>query len=270
AWSMSFNFTYNRNKILNVANDSLKQGYYPQYSYYMYKGDDINSMKAVKYAGVDPANGMPLFEKLIFDEKGNKTGVEYVHTLAEVDAASDNRQFQTIGSYQPRYFGGLTNTFTYKQFSLSILITYALKYVIRDNLAESMQGRRITSMNQLAFRGHQILWTEPGQTNANEPSLYYNSTADYFGSDKYVHDASNASLRNLRLNYDLPAPVLKRIKASTCTFYISADNLYTLYSKKIITSSPEGPSVGEAQDFGNGGGTLAIPRRYVLGVQVTF
>ncbi len=58
---MSFNFAYNRNKIISVANDSLRQGYYSEYTYYMFKGDDINSMKAVKYAGVDPQNGKPRF-----------------------------------------------------------------------------------------------------------------------------------------------------------------------------------------------------------------
>ncbi len=133
-----------------------------------------------------------------------------------------------------------------------------------------MQGRSITGINQLAFRSHQKLWTAPGQTDATEPSLYYNSTTSFFGSSKYVHDASHAALRNVRLSYDLPASLLKRLKSAACTFYFSADNLYTLYSKKIISSSPEGPSVGEAQDFGNGGGTLAIPRRYVFGLQVTF
>lgn len=269
SWSMNFNFAYNRNKIVSVANDSLQQGYYEQYRYYMYKGDDINSLKAVRYAGVDPTNGKPRFEKLLFDEKGNQVGVEYVNTIAEVGASSDGRQFQTIGSYQPRYFGGFTNTFTYKKISLSMLITYAFKYVIRDNLAESMQGRRVNGINQLAYRSNQKLWT-PGETDANEPSLYYNSTADYFGASKYVHDAGNVALRNVRLSYDLPQQWLKAIKSAGCTFYVSADNLYTIYSKKIISSSPEGPSVGEAQDFGNGGGTLAIPRRYVFGMQLTF
>lgn len=270
SWNMSFNFTSNRNRIISLANDSLKQGYYPQNSYYLFKGDDINTLKAVKYAGVDPQTGMPRFEKLVFGANGEKTGVEYVNTIAEVDAASDGRQFQTIGSFQPRYYGGLTNTFTYKQFSLSVLITYALRYVMRDNIGEGLQGRYIGSRNQVAFRSSQVVWTTPGQTNATEPSLYYNATADYLGSNKYMHDASNASIRNIRLGYDVPASLVKKIKATACTFYISADNLYTIYSKKIIASSPEGPSVGDAQNFGNAGGTLGIPRRYLFGLQVNF
>lgn len=270
SWSTSFNISINKNQIINVANDSLRQGYYPQNSYYLFKGDDINALKAVKYAGVDPQSGMPRFEKLIFDAKGNKVGVEYVNTIAEVDAAADSRQFQTIGSSQPRYYGGITNNFTCKNFSLSVLITFALKYTIIDNFAASSQVANVSRLNQLAYTKNQIPWTTPGQTNATEPELYYQATTSFFGSSKYMRDASNASLRNVRLSYDLPQSVTNRIKCSNFTVYASADNLYTLYNKYIVGSGPEGPSVGEAQNFGNSAGPLAIPRRYIFGLQVTF
>ncbi len=269
-WTTSFNFSYNKNQIISVANDSLKQGFYRANSFYLFKGDDINTLKAVKYAGVDPQTGKPLFEKLIFDSKGVKTGVQYVNTLAEVDAATDSRQFQTIGTFQPKFYGGLTNTFTYKQFSLSVLITYAFKYIMTDRSAESNQGTSLTTYNQLAYRKSQVPWTKPGQTNATEPWFYYHATTDYFGSSKYMHDASNASLRNVRVSYDLPGSLMSRLKLTNCTVYLSGDNLYTIYSKDIVASSPEGPPVGQAQDFGNSSFGLGIPRRYVIGVQVTF
>lgn len=270
SWNTSFNFSFNKNQILSVANDSLKQGYYPNNSFFLKKGDDINSLKAIKYAGVDPATGKPRFEKLIFDDKGNRIGVEYVNTLAEVDAASDSRQFQTIGSFQPRFYGGMTNTFTYKRLSLSVLITYAIRYTIIDNYAAAMQMYNIGRFNQIPYRSHQKPWTTPGQTDATEPALYHQVTTDFFGSSRYMHDASNASLRNVRLSYDFPQPLLDRLKFSNLTAYFSADNLYTLYSKHIIASSPEGPSVGQAQDFGNAAGTLSAPRRYMFGLQVSF
>ncbi|MBS0030491.1 SusC/RagA family TonB-linked outer membrane protein [Chitinophaga sp. 22321] len=269
-WSTSFNFSFNKNQITSVANDSLKQGYYAQNNYFLYKGDDINALKAVKYAGVDPQTGKPRFEKLLFDEKGNRVGVEYVNTVAEVDAASDNRQLQTIGSFQPRFYGGLTNTFTYKRFSLSVLITYAFKYIVVDNSAAAMQTANIGRSNQVAYRKSQIPWTTPGQTNATEPALYYQATADYFGSSRYMRDASNVALRNVRFSYDLPEKLLSRMRLSNLTAYISGDNLYTVYNKFLVASSPEGPSVGNAQDFGNAAGPLSIPRRYIFGIQATF
>lgn len=270
-WTTSFNISYNKNSILSVANDSLRQGFYNANSFYLFKGDDINELKAVKYAGVDAQTGQPRFEKLLFDDKGKVSGKQYVNTLAEVDAATDPRQFQPVGSFQPRYYGGLTNTFSYKGFSLSILVTYALKYTITDQFAQQNQGTGLTSFSQLAFRKSQKLWTQPGQTNATEPSLYWLNNTDFFGSSKYMHDGSNARLRSVRLSYDLPATMLKRMNLSNCTFYVSGDNLYTLYSKNIVASDPEGPSVGQAQDFGNStGSSIGVPRRYVFGLQVTF
>ncbi len=270
-WTTSFNISFNKNRILHVANDSLRQGFYNANSFYMFKGDDINTLKAVKYAGVDPQTGKPRFEKLIFDAKGSVTGKDYVNTLAEVDAATDTRQFQTIGSFQPKYYGGLTNNFTYKQFSLNILITYALKYIMTDDLAQQNQGSNITGLNQLAYRKSQVLWTHPGQTNATEPWFYYQANTDYFGSSKYMHDGSNARLRSVRLSYDLPSSLMKRWNMANCTVYVSGDNLYTIYSKNIVASDPEGPSVGQAQDFGTStGSNIGIPRRYLLGLQVTF
>lgn len=269
-WTTSFNISYNKNRIVSANNDSVKQGYGNFNGYYLFKGEDINTLKAIKYAGVDPQTGKPQFEKLLFDANDKQTGSQLVNTVAEVDP-SDTRQYQTIGSFQPRVYGGLTNTFTYKQFSLNILITYALKYFINDDIASATQGVRIPNYNQLAFRKNQVLWDHPGQTNATDPQLYYNSTASYYASSKYLHSGSNARLRTVRLSYDLPAALAAKARIAGATAYVSADNLYTLYSKNIVAADPEGPSVGQAQDFGNSiGPGLGIPRRFVLGLQLSF
>ena len=268
-WTTSFNMSYNRNRILEVANDSLQQGYSSYNTYFLHKGDDINSLKAIKYAGVDAQTGKPQFEKLVFDGSGKVTGKQIVNDPTE--AYSDYRNFQTIGSFQPRFNGGLTNTFAYRQFTLNILITYALKYTIIDNYAELDQNFRVGNQQQIALGKGQVMWTHPGQTNATEPWLYYQSNTYYYGTSKYMHDASNARLRTVRLSYELPGEAAKKARLAGCTFYVSAENLYTLYSNKVISSDPEGPSVGEAQSFGNSiGGQPGAPRRYVLGLQLSF
>lgn len=269
-WTTSFNISYNKNSIIKVANDSLSQGY-ASGTYYLYKGEDINAMKAIKYAGVDAQTGKPLFEKLLFDSKGNVSGKEYVNTVAEVGGQDDPRQFQTIGSFRPRFFGGITNTFTYKQFSLNVLITYALKYVMNDNYAQSSQGTYVNRISQLAFLESQKVWNHQGQTDATDPMLYYLSNTTFYGSSKYIHDGSHARLRSVRVSYELPYSLLKKAKINGVTVYASADNLYTLYSRSIVSADPEGPSVGQAQNYGNSvGAGLGAPRRYVFGLQMTF
>lgn len=152
-----------------------------------------------------------------------------------------------------------------------MLITYAYGYVITDDLAAQNQGTNITSFNQIAFRKHQKQWTTPGQTDATEPELYTHATTDYFGSSKYMHDGSHARLRSVRLGYEFSKSFLKKLNLAQANIYVSGDNLYTLYSRDIISSDPEGPSVGQAQDFGGSiGSGIGIPRRYVFGLQVGF
>lgn len=272
SWNASFNISYNHNSIVKVARDSLKQGFYTSESFYLHPGEDINTMKAVHYVGVDKETGKPQFEKRIFDANGHQSGSQIVNTVAEVGQAADTRQMQTVGSFQPRYYGGFNNTFAYKRFTLNILITYALKYVMHDGLAEQMQrGYYLTSFNQMALTKQQHPWTHAGQADANEPWLYYQVNANFSGTDKYIHDASNVRLRNVRLSYSLPDEWMKRAKLAGVTAYVSGDNLYTRFSHKIIASDPEGPSVGQAQDFGESlGSSLGAPRRYVFGLQVNF
>lgn len=267
-WSTSFNVTYNRNKLLKVANDSLPQGFGREF--YLYPGEDINTLKAVKYAGVDPQTGKPLFEKLLFDAKGNVTGVTLVNTVAETNPRVDTRQNQVIGSFQPKYFGGLTNNFSYKSFSLSVMVTYALDYFMNNRLSSQRQGRNVTTTNQVRYREKQVRWTTPGQTGATEPWLYHTNNTNWAGSSKYYIDASNVSLRNVRLSYDLSKALLSKMKISNCTFYVSGDNLYAVYSKNLLASSAEGPSVGQAQNYGTASFGVGIPRRYVFGLQLTF
>lgn len=270
-WNTSFNISFNKNKIISVANDSLRQGFYNANAFYLFPGDDINSLKAVPYAGVDPETGKPRFEKRVFDDKGNVTGITYVNSMDEVGASADPRQFQHIGNFQPKAFGGLTNSFSYQQFSLDVLITFAYGYVINDDLAEQMQGSNLTSYNQIALRSSQRQWTHPGQTDATEPELYTHANTSYFGSSKYMHDGSHARLRSVRLGYELPQSLLRKLRLAQANFYVSGDNLYTLYSKQLISSDPEGPSVGQAQDFGGSvGSAIGIPRRYVFGLQLGF
>jgi len=254
---------------MTVPNDSLQQGYGNYNTYFLHKGDDINTLKAVKYAGVDPQTGQPQFEKLNFDANGKLTGKELVNDPTPLYA--DYRNFQKIGSFQPRFNGGITNTFSYKQFTLNILITYAIRYTIIDDYAQLDQNIRVGLQQQIALGKKQVMWTHPGQTNATEPMLYYQSNLYWGGTSKYMHDASNARLRTVRLSYDLPESATKRARLAGCTFYVAGDNLYTLFSNRVISTDPEGPSVGQAQSFGYSlGSATAAPKRYVVGLLLSF
>ncbi len=111
-WTTTFNISYNQNTITNLkrasplttstkANASFVEGY-AAYSLFAYDYRGLNS------------RGNP------YSFKTNKT--DTANRLADV--TPDDLLF--MGSTQPLWFGGITNTFTYKNFSLSFLIVYNL------------------------------------------------------------------------------------------------------------------------------------------------
>ena len=65
------------------------------------------------WLGVDPQTGAPLWQKITKDADGNITSKEATSNYADAT-------LQEVGSALPKYQGGFTNTFTYKNFSLSV------------------------------------------------------------------------------------------------------------------------------------------------------
>src|SRR5690606_5177240 len=79
-------------------------------------GYDMDAYNLPIWAGVDPSNGDPLWEKVVIDENGNKSIVT-TNVYSEA-ATSDSRQF-TGTSAAPKFTGCFNNTFTYMNFTPS-------------------------------------------------------------------------------------------------------------------------------------------------------
>src|SRR5690606_9577283 len=104
-WETNFNIALNRNKVLelNEGKDILQETLR-----IIRVGEDLNSWYMRKWAGVDPANGDPLWEVVSFDAEG-------VRTVTTTNVYSD-ATLQIVGDFTPDFTGGLTNVFSYKAF----------------------------------------------------------------------------------------------------------------------------------------------------------
>lgn len=237
SWTTNFNISFNKNQLLKAFGDSLftvNNGI----PIYLHPGEDINTIKAIKEAGVDPQTGNPLYEKLIFDAKGKQIGVQLVQSLDSVVSLNDPRQLQTLGSIQPKFFGGMTNTFTYKNFSLSVLLYFQYGNMMFNNNKFEFQMFSVSRSNEIAYIKGQRLWTTPGQTNATEPSLYAQENSDWFNmyNSHFYDNGSYLRVRNVRLSYDLPHSLLNKLKIVHAEFYISGDNLFTFTHNGFLGS----------------------------------
>lgn len=269
SWTMSFNISFNQNKMLTIQGDSLKDGFTG--AYYRYVGDDINTLKAIKYVGVNPDNGHPLFQRIMPDRS-----VQIVDSIALVKK-DGLRGYQTIGSATPKFFGGWTNNFRYKNISLSLLFNYSYGNMIMNNAVRNFispyawqNGFNIPKPNS-----NMRFWQGPGDTKANYPNFYDlafdNRGGLNINSSLLYVDASYIRLRNVRLGYDIPKSVLRRVGISSLNIYASADNVFIIKSKALYAADPEGATIGgTANSYAGTGIASAMPRRFLVGLTAGF
>lgn len=194
-------------------------------------GYPIGTNFLVRFKGVDPADGLPIW----LDKAGYQTKT----------FSLDNRV--PVGKILPDYVGGLTNTFTFKGFELNTLFTFAIGGNLYDGSAKRQLGI-VTDWNirtDIANR-----WRNPGDI-AQFPRLTMN-TGTYAGlssewqynSTMFLYDASFARLREVTLAYNLPSTFASKLKLQNLKIFATGMNLLT------FTKYPGGdPEI--ARDFEN-------------------
>lgn len=222
-WTSNFQLGYNRNKLvsygpvlpwMNTANQRLGASYVAGYP--------MSPIFGYRYAGLDNL-GDPQIHTA-------KDGVTKRPGAAGVD------DVVYLGTRQAPYNGGLTNVFSYKQFSLSANITSSFGAMMRAPVNQLYSGRMATRTNfGTANYSVQFLdrWKQPGdEARTQIPSYVASASADYGRRDvnyyKFadinVVSASYIKLRDVTLNYSLPASVLEALNVQSLGFYLQTSN----------------------------------------------
>ncbi|MEC5142258.1 SusC/RagA family TonB-linked outer membrane protein [Chitinophaga sp. 212800010-3] len=266
SWTTNLNISFNKNQIRKLYGDSLLDNY--SRAFYRYVGEDINVIKAIKYVGVNPDNGAPLFQN--YDASGKLQVVEGAGNI------SDIRNYQTVGSATPKFFGGFTNTFTYKQFSLSAEIWFQVGNYTAMNVINNFQDPTAPFLgrNNVNWQPAQKIWQQPGDKNANYPDAYSSNMNKWqvFSSRSSLMfgNASHLRMRNIRLGYDLSPKTLAKLHLQRAGVFVSADNVFVIKRKDYIGADPEGASIGNSTAYSGVGIGNANPRRITAGFNVTF
>ena len=127
-----------------------------------------------------------------------------------------------IGSSLPEYYGGVSNTFTYKRWALNAFVQFVsgneiFNYVRYQN--ERMVGLQNQSTNVLNR------WQYEGQTTEIPRAVYGDAIGNSSFSTRWIEDGSYVRLKNVSLSYTIPNEFLTFRNAQ---FYVTASNLFTL------------------------------------------
>lgn len=205
-WETSVNFSTNKNKILDLYGDGKDD-----VGNRWFIGKPISviydyQLQGVWQTGETPANQDPTAKAgdLKFaDVNGSKT------------ITPDDRTI--IGQTTPKWIGGITNTFHYKNFHLNIFIQTA-QGITKNNPLKDFRdlGGRQNLPGEISY------WTAANQDNTR-PSLVYNNSRLY----GYAEDASYTRIKDVTLSFIAPKSLLDKVKLGGLTFYVSGRNLAT-------------------------------------------
>lgn len=239
-WNFTGNFSYNKNEILELYKG---QEFYADGNagIYLQVGDSYGSIQAVRYAGVNPANG----DAMWYAKDGN-----LVNKYSEEDKVSLGK------SYVAPWYGGFTNSFSYKGIQLSVFFTWvADRYMLNATRYFTENNGRFPQYNQTTkmFKA----WQQPGDIT-EIPRYGVVTEID----DHLIEDASFLRLKNLSLAYSLPASILKHTKViESVKIFMQAQNLLTF--TKWSGFDPEDVQYQSV-------GAYPTTKQFTFGVDLTF
>ncbi|HYM94872.1 MAG TPA: TonB-dependent receptor [Chitinophagaceae bacterium] len=220
-WDISWNFTHNKNEMLTLpaGQPQIING-----SFLIKPGLDIYSFYLKQWAGVDPATGNPLW---------------YVDATKSTTTTSYGAA-QRVASGQsalPKFFGGFSNTFTYKTISLAADFYYNFGNYVQDGWSFYLNDEVSPTFGKYA----KILarWQKPGDIT-NVPKLIYGSSnSSTSASTRFLYKGDFVRLRNITLTYTAPAAFVKELHLSSLRFYVRGTNIWTKTYDKNLTIDPE-------------------------------
>ena len=255
-WRTNFTFGYNTTQITNVKNipqifdlikaeGGNKEGY------------PVNSLFSIKYSGLDPLTGIPLF----INEKGETSHAVYLQ-----DDSTQNLQFE--GSIDPKFTGGLNNTFSFKGLSLNVFITYQAGNVVRLNPAFKSSYVELNATPKEFYDR----WVMPGDEKlTNIPSImdaYQNAITgndypynNYNFSTARVAKGDFVRLKSVSLTYQFKEALLKRTRfMKNFSVTVAAINPWLIYADKKLE--------GQDPEFFNAGGVAQpVQKQFTLSLK---
>ena len=247
-WNTDFNISFNRNKVekldlVSVYWNATTGGKVGQSVVRNAVGHPLGAFYGYVSEGVDPETGDLLYKDV------NEDGL----------VSARDRTY--IGDPNPDFTFGLTNTFSYKGFDLSVLLQGSVGndiYNVSRMDSEGMFDGRNQSTRVLER------WRVPGQ-KTDVPRVGFNQQ----NSTYYLEDGSYLRVKDVTLAYNVPRNMLKKMGLTRLMPYISLSNLltFTNYSGRDPEVNQHGDS-GAVQ--GIDWGTYPLNRSFVVGLKVEF
>jgi TonB-linked SusC/RagA family outer membrane protein len=242
SWSSSFNISFNRNKVLALANGqesltssiSWDNAWSSIPAYIAKVGQPLGLMYGYVANGVyqygdfnKTAAGTYVLRDNVAGNGNTRTSIQpgdVKYKDLNSDGTVNSSDYTVIGHSQPVHTGGFGNDFNYKNFDLNIFFQWSYGNDIQNVNRMVFEGNALSKIYLEQFASYNDRWSPTNQQSSN-----YRAGGYYGGgySSATVEDGSYLRLKTASIGYNLPKSLLKRINIAALRVYVSGQNIYT-------------------------------------------
>jgi TonB-linked SusC/RagA family outer membrane protein len=249
-WETNFNISWNNNKVTKLE-EPFTAGFDGINRFE--EGLEMGAFYTVRFTGVDPQTG----DVMCFDRDNDG---------ATCDDADDR---VVVGSPFPDYWGGLTNTFSFKGFDLRTFFQFSQGGEIYNGMRAYADDGGVSRFdNKLKIVTRR--WRQPGDiTDVPRASAFCESNA-CITTSRWIEDASYIRLQEVTLGYRIPANFAAKANVSDARIFISGRNLKTW--QDFLGFNPDANSAGSSSNttISNEFYSYPLARTFTIGVTGTF
>ncbi|WP_164735311.1 SusC/RagA family TonB-linked outer membrane protein [Pseudoflavitalea rhizosphaerae] len=239
SWNSTLVLGYNKNTITKMNNpEAINTG---------------DRLVGAQYVTGYPAFALFAYRSAGLDNMGDPQIMLNDKTITKVPNVAKPEDIAFMGTTQPVWNGGFSNTFRYDQFTLTANTIFNLGHVMRRDVPRSYAGRIIGHGNILGKSSGSGFysqlhpdflnrWKKPGdEAFTNIPSYdadFSGSSsrrdiAYYHSSDVNVVSASYIKLRDITLAYRLPSHIAGKLRTESISFHVQVSNIMLWKANKF-------------------------------------
>lgn len=263
-WTTNANISFNKNKVVQLANANfiaIAAGAQAN-SVRLAPGQALGAFYGYKHVGIYKSQAE--IDAMPWAAGGAKPGdIKYADING--DNKIDANDITYLGSPQPKFTWGITNSFEYNNFDLNVIMRGAQGSLImnaNDRLPYYFGpavNARTTVLNRWKSE------SEPG--DGMEPRV--GGVAQNVFSNRFLQEASFLQISNITLGYRVPAKLFNS-KITGLRIYAAVQNLYTFTKYDGYNPEANIQNEGGSTQLGIDFGSYPLPRTFLIGVNLNF
>jgi len=207
---------------------------------------------------------------------------DYIYQDTDGDGEITDDDMVAIGNPEPKFTFGIGNTFTYKDFDLTVYLNGSYGNDVfnqtRRRIDDPRQSHNL-STRALGYARLGLIDPDGGNNfrniqvvggDSDMPRLSpSDANTNYRISDRFVEDGSYLRIQNISLGYTVPRKIVQKLSIDNLRIYTNIQNLYTFTKYKGY--DPEVGAINQnATLTGIDDARYPSPRIYTFGLNLTF